>query len=71
MDERQSRGIYHVRESQRTLAEDDDLRELREAAEEETTMHDIFRPGAPRISSVSSFRRLRPLETCLAALARL
>ena len=52
MDGWQSRGMYHVRESQRNLAEDDDLRELREAAEEETVMHDIFRPGAPGKSSV-------------------
>ena len=42
-----------MRESQHNLAEDDDLRELREAAEEETAMHDIFRPGAPRKSSVN------------------
>jgi hypothetical protein len=48
MDQQKARGLYHVRESQRNLAVNDDLNELREAAEDETAIHDIFRRGALR-----------------------
>ena len=47
MDERQARGLYNVRPSQRHFEEDGEVEELREA---DGAYDDIFRVGALLVS---------------------